>query len=97
MHKVGNVVVTNTDNLLISSLVGIVSTGMYSNYFLVIGSIRQVLNQVFQGITASVGNLGVKEGKERVRKIFDASFSLVSGFLDLQQSAYMKCLHLLWH
>ena len=74
MHKVGNVVVTNTDNLLISSLVGIVSTGMYSNYFLVIGSIRQVLNQVFQGITASVGNLGVKEGKERVRKIFDASF-----------------------
>lgn len=74
MHKVGNVVVTNTDNLLISSLVGIVSTGMYSNYFLVIGSIRQVLNQVFQGITASVGNLGVKENKERVKKIFDASF-----------------------
>lgn len=74
MHKVGNVVVTNTDNLLISSLVGIVSTGIYSNYFLVIGSVRQVLNQVFQGITASVGNLGVQEGKERVKKIFDASF-----------------------
>ena len=74
MHKVGNVVVNNTDNLLISSLVGIVSTGMYSNYFLVIGSVRQVLNQVFQGITASVGNLGVKESKERVKQIFDASF-----------------------
>ena len=74
MHKVGNVVVTNTDNLLISSLVGIVSTGIYSNYFLVIGSVRQVLNQVFQGITASVGNLGVKESKERVKHIFDASF-----------------------
>lgn len=74
MHKIGNVVVTNTDNLLISSLIGIVSTGMYSNYFLVIGSVRQVMNQVFQGITASVGNLGVKESKERVKKIFDASF-----------------------
>lgn len=74
MHKVGNVIVSNTDNLLISSLVGIVSAGIYSNYFLVIGSIRQVLNQVFQGITASVGNLGVKEGKERVKQIFDATF-----------------------
>lgn len=74
MHKVGNVVVTNTDNLLISSLVGIVSTGIYSNYFLVIGSVRQVLNQVFQGITASVGNLGVKESRERVKRIFEASF-----------------------
>lgn len=74
MHKVGNVVVTNTDNLLISSLVGIISVGIYSNYFLVIGSIRQVLNQAFQGITASVGNLGVEESKERIKRIFDASF-----------------------
>ncbi len=74
MHKVGNVVVTNTDNLLISSMVGIVSVAIYSNYFLVIGSIRQVLNQAFQGITASVGNLGVEESKERIKRIFDASF-----------------------
>ncbi len=74
MHKVGNVVVTNTDNLLLSSLVGIVSVAIYSNYFLVIGSIRQVLNQAFQGITASVGNLGVEESKERVKRIFEASF-----------------------
>ncbi len=74
MHKVGNVVVSNTDNLLLSSLVGIVSAGMYSNYYLIIGSVRQVLNQIFQGITASVGNLGVEESKERVKRIFDASY-----------------------
>lgn len=74
MHKVGNVVVNNTDNLLLSSMVGIVSVGMYSNYYLVIGSVRQVLNQAFQGITASVGNLGVEESKERVHRIFEAAF-----------------------
>lgn len=74
MHKVGNVVVTNTDNLLLSSLVGIVSVGIYSNYFLVIGSVRQVLNQAFQGITASVGNLGTEGNKERVRHIFETAF-----------------------
>ncbi|MBP3568930.1 MAG: nucleotidyltransferase family protein [Lachnospiraceae bacterium] len=74
MHKVGNVVVNNTDNLLLSSLVGIVSVGMYSNYYLVIGSVRQVLNQAFQGITASVGNLGVEESRERVQRIFETAF-----------------------
>lgn len=74
MHKIGNVAVNNTDNLLLSSLVGIVSAGIYSNYYLVIGSVRQVLNQAFQGITASVGNLGVEEGKERVQGIFEAAF-----------------------
>lgn len=74
MHKIGNVAVNNTDNILISAMVGIVSTGIYSNYFLVIGSVRQVLDQLFGGITASVGNLGVSEGRGRVKKIFEAAF-----------------------
>ncbi len=74
MHKVGNVLVNNTDNLLLSALVGTLSVGRYSNYYLIIGSVRQVLNQVFQGITASVGNLGVEESRERIRKVFEASF-----------------------
>ncbi len=74
MHKIGNVLVNNTDNLLLSSLVGFLSVGAYSNYFLIIGSVRQVLNQMFQGITASVGNLGVEESRARIRKIFEAAF-----------------------
>ncbi|MCM1100021.1 MAG: lipopolysaccharide biosynthesis protein [Clostridium sp.] len=74
LHKIGNVAVNNTDNLLLSALVGTLSVGRYSNYYLVIGSVRQVLVQMFQGITASVGNMGVEEGKERIRRIFEASF-----------------------
>lgn len=76
MHKVGNVVVSNTDNLLISSFVGVVSVGVYSNYYLLIGSVRQVLDQVFQGITASVGNLGATENGQRVQKVFETAFFL---------------------
>ncbi len=74
MHKVGNVAVNNTDNLLLSALVGTVSVGKYSNYFLIIGSVKQVLDQMFQGITASVGNMGVEAGRGRIKKIFEASF-----------------------
>lgn len=74
LHKIGNVLVNNTDNLLLSALVGTLSVGRYSNYFLIIGSVRQVLNQMFQGITASVGNLGVEESRERMKRIFEAAF-----------------------
>lgn len=74
MHKVGNVVVNNTDNLLLSAMVGIVSVGRYSNYYLVIGSVRQVLDEAFRGVTASVGNMGVTEKPERIHKIFEVAF-----------------------
>ena len=74
MHKLGTVAVNNTDNLIISACVGVVSVGIYSNYFLVIGSVRQVLDQIFQGITASVGNLGATEDEKRVKKVFETAF-----------------------
>ena len=53
MHKVSTVVVNNTDNLIISAFIGIVAVGRYSNYYLIIGSVQQLLNQVFTGIAAS--------------------------------------------
>ena len=74
MHKLGTVVVNNTDNLLISAFVGVVSVGIYSNYYLLIGSVRQVLDQVFAGITASVGNLGATEDQGKIREIFETAF-----------------------
>lgn len=70
MHKIGEVAVNNTDNLLISGFVGVISAGVYSNYYLVIGSVRQVLDQALQGVTASVGNLGATEDGKKVRHVF---------------------------
>ncbi len=74
MHKIGSTIVNSTDNLLLSSMVGIGSVACYSNYYLIIGSVRQVLNQMFQGITASVGNLGITEDEKHIRKILEAAF-----------------------
>lgn len=98
MHQFGNVVVNNTDNLLISFFVGIISVGCYSNYYLVIGSVRQVLNEAVDGISASVGNLGVTSDTEHIKKVYKAAlffnhwvfglsavciFELISPFVEL--------------
>lgn len=73
IHRIGNVAVNNTDNLMLSAMDGIVSAGKYSNYYLIIGSVRQVLDRAFGGISASVGNLGVMESSETVRNVFEVS------------------------
>ena len=74
MHKVGDVLVNNTDNLILSAVVGLVSVGCYSNYYLIIASVHSIMTRMFQGLTASVGNLGVTQGKERIRTVFAGSF-----------------------
>lgn len=74
LHKLGSILVNNTDNLLLSSIVGIISNSLYSNYYLIIGSISQILHQLFRGIIASVGNLGVKNDDNYIKRIFEASF-----------------------
>lgn len=69
-HKVGGIVVNGTDSLLISKFVGIVAVGVYSNYLLIINALNTVFGMVFQGVTASIGNLGATESKEKSLYIF---------------------------
>ncbi|NLM05233.1 MAG: oligosaccharide flippase family protein [Clostridiales bacterium] len=75
-HKVGGVVVNSTDNILISSFVGVYWVGIYSNYVMITGVINSVLYQVFTALTASVGNLNVSEDKEKSKNIFYITFFL---------------------
>lgn len=69
--KVSGVLVNSTDNIIISATkgLGLVSTGLASNYTLLISILNSILNQIFTGITASVGNLNASEDS-RTRKEF---------------------------
>lgn len=56
-HKMGSVIVSGTDNLLITRFCGFFTTGVYSNYLLLTSTIRNVYQQLLTPITASLGNL----------------------------------------
>ncbi|MGN0638830.1 MAG: lipopolysaccharide biosynthesis protein [Huintestinicola sp.] len=71
MHKVGSIVVLSTDNILISKLVGIASTGIYSNYYLITNALERVIGQIFTSISAGVGDLNASgEDKSRLMTSF---------------------------
>ena len=57
MHQVGNILVDNTDNILISTYVGLVQVGIYSNYLLFINALKMAFAQISNATQSSVGNL----------------------------------------
>ncbi len=71
LYKIGGVLLNNTDNLLITILLGLLAVGYYSNYMMIVGLITTVLELVFSSITGSVGNLNASTSKEYSKKIYD--------------------------
>ncbi len=71
IYRIGNVVTSGTDNIVISRFIGLVMVGIYSNYLLIINSLNLVLNQLFNAITSSIGNLVVTTSGKRSSVIYD--------------------------
>lgn len=71
IYKVGTVIMNGTDNIIISKFIGLIIVGFYSNYVLIINSITNVLNQIFNAITSSIGNLVVTTDKKRSKEVYD--------------------------
>lgn len=67
-QNIGNYLVFGTDNIIISTFVSIAAVGLYSNYNMLIEICRTFINQVFNNIYHSVGNL---VAKETVNKVYD--------------------------
>jgi O-antigen/teichoic acid export membrane protein len=69
-HRLGGAVVSNTDNIIISSFVGVSWVGLYSNYYLITSGINTVCEQFFSSFTAIVGNLNALESKEKSHSVY---------------------------
>ncbi|MDF2884760.1 MAG: transporter, partial [Clostridiaceae bacterium] len=61
---------TGTDNIIISMLVGTVWVGYYSNYNAIIAGVMGLVDTVYTSITASIGNLIVEQNIENQYRLF---------------------------
>ena len=69
-YQVGNVILNNTDNILISVIVNTIAVGYYSNYSMIIMSISALIQLIFTSMQASIGNLVVSDDNNRQYDIF---------------------------
>lgn len=82
--KIGDYVINSSDNIIISSFIGIVTVGIYTNYLSITTILKTIIKNIFNGITASFGNLTTKHNKEAEREVFDIMVFVgffVSGFV----------------
>lgn len=91
LHKVGHTVINSTDNILISSMVGVIYTGLYSNYLLAMNIVTQVITIGLNAVSASVGDFNARKTKEERRELFDA-MHLMSTWVFGMSSVCLCCL-----
>ena len=70
VYKFGGVIMTGTDNVLISMLVNVGTVGYCANYTMIIQSIKSIISSALNGVTASVGNLNAVGDAKQKEKVF---------------------------
>ena len=68
--KIGTVVYYSGDSIVISAFVGTVYTGIYSNYLIILNTLRTFINIIFGAFSSSVGNLNAIETTEKKKLVF---------------------------
>ena len=69
--KLSGTLVNNTDNMIITYFGGLITVGYASNYILLSSTLNSLLNQVFNGVNASVGNFNAVKGDNDKLNLFN--------------------------
>ncbi len=98
LHKIGQISVNQTDNIIISAFINVTTVGLVSNYTLISNTVNQFVNIIFNGAIGSLGNLFASDDREKQYRVFRtmdfanfwifsfssvALFSLVQPFISL--------------
>ncbi len=71
MHRIGAVSVTASGSAIVSGFKDVKMAGIYGNYMIIVNALNMMLAQIFNGVTASFGQLSVSSDREFVHKKFN--------------------------
>ncbi len=84
--KVGDYVINCSDNIIISSMINLVVVGIYTNYLSITTILKTIIRNIFNGVTASFGNLSVEGNKKAEKNVFNIMVFIgfvVSGYVTI--------------
>lgn len=100
IYKIGAVMLTNTDGIIISKYINTIMVGFYSNYLTIMSAIDTFLTIIFTSITASVGNLNVSAtGEKKTEILYKLDFIANWGYGFCSVCLFTLCGHfigLIW-
>jgi O-antigen/teichoic acid export membrane protein len=74
LHYVGNYLINGTDNIIISKFLGLIINAFYSNYLLILTTLRTLISQFSTGIMASFGNMLAEENSDKSNDVFKKAY-----------------------
>ncbi|MDR1711317.1 MAG: polysaccharide biosynthesis C-terminal domain-containing protein [Propionibacteriaceae bacterium] len=80
VYKFASVILTHTDNIIISVIVGTVVVGYYSNYLIIVTALTALTWVVVEALTASIGHLNAGDPPTRQYAVFN-EILLVAGWM----------------
>ena len=69
-HKVGDVARLQTDSMIISAFINVTLVGFVGNYNMILNSVANFVNIIFNSVLSSFGNLIATESKEKQYDVF---------------------------
>ncbi len=63
-YQIGNIMLNNTDNILISIILGTIYVGYYSNYYMIISAVAVLCSLIFTSLQSSIGNYNIKSNSK---------------------------------
>ncbi len=83
MHRIGGVLVNTADSIIISTFIGVVILGKYTNYTTIMTSMTGVLTLFFTPLTSIIGHLCVQDDKSSIVKYFNFfhTFNFIIGII----------------
>lgn len=64
-HKIGAIVLSAADNIVISAFIGLSTVAIYNNYLTLINAVGSILNIIYSSVTAGIGNSIAKESVDK--------------------------------
>lgn len=98
-YQLGYVLSNGTDNIIISKFLGVVQVGLLSNYTIVTTALKNLLSSVFNGLTASIGNLNtIKERAKKENIFYQIMFILfiVYGYISIAMALLINKFITIW-
>lgn len=92
LYKIGGVVLTSVDSIIISAFLGLTILGKYNNYYYVISTLFGFFQVYYNAMLAGVGNSIASESIEKNKKDFE-KLNFIQGWLVGWCSICLVCLY----
>lgn len=87
--KISTTIYISSDNLVISTFIGTVIVGYYTNYAYIVTAISGIISILFSSVTASIGSVNAEDDSEKTHDVF-------LKMLMINQWIYGLCFVCLW-